>query len=631
VIIQYGCEDTLNHLRDGYPSDDSPLTASDNNNAGYFKATFTDNSADGTDRIPCPSTVTGCQGNFGDSLDTNAAQYLAFYHGENVQDDASATRYGSEYGYHENFEYYRDQCLWTERNGGLYTADQSLNGHRAMYTRQNPNGDRHGFECPEERDYYPWWQSSPWIDVAILVSDTSWCDYYQNASQNVLGRYYCQITDGQRAATTNQVTPITQSGCFSAGGSWKYNQSHAATLDRSITKPDCLLHPYSRDNHLGNVITAASNGKVAAEIPVTAHYDWTIPKHAEGQKCVLRIRYNISSSDYPSMNFATLGTVEGSFWDSRYNCDPDTTGTTTGTGDNLQCTGILTDATKPLYDRPFVGVFTGYPKLGIAFNSDQVGRTFQDRSYVLRVKDRPTNISDSAAIYNLGYRGRRGNIVQCYPAVEYDFVPTNLTVDTNSYVHIQFCGSDFNAAKNPNDAEGWQYSDRTNMVQVTELQTNFPMPGSSMTMWTGATWMGNTMNATVMAITAAYVGISEADLMDSTKCHTFPNNVDNDEDNSVFNCGKLNRAPARFDMGLVKFTEGVYQYFSSRNNDFSNRSQKATLKVKHSLSVGARVAIATSSIIVAGAVLGGAFVYAKKRPESRLARMFRKSKGTSLV
>jgi hypothetical protein len=336
------------------------------------------------------------------------------------------------------------------------------------------------------------------------------------------------------------------------------------------------------------------------------------------------------------MNFATLDTVEGEFWDARYNCDGVTAGSdvddATVTGDNLQCSGLLSDATRPLYNRPFVGVFTGYPKLGIAFNTNQVGRTFQDRSYVLQIKERPSNISDSADIYNLGYRGRRGNIVQCYPAVEYDFVPSNLTVNTNAYVHIQFCGSDFNTARNPNDAEGWQYSDRTNMVQSDNLQTQFPKPSSSMTMWTGAKWMDNTMNGTVLAIAAAYAGITEAELKDATKCHTYPNDDNDDEDNSIFNCGKLNRAPARYDMGLLQFSAGTYHYMSTRNNNFSNRSQKATLQVERSLSVGAKVAIAIGSIVVAGAVLGGAFVYAKRRPDSKLGKFLGKSRGgTTLI
>lgn len=68
---------------------------------------------------------------------------------------------------------------------GLFTADQKLAGQESIYTRQNPTGTRRGYECPEERDYYPYWHPTEWKDIAILTSDTSKCEYYKKHSFNV--------------------------------------------------------------------------------------------------------------------------------------------------------------------------------------------------------------------------------------------------------------------------------------------------------------------------------------------------------------------------------------------------------------------------------------------------------------
>ena len=73
-------------------------------------------------------------------------------------------------------------------------------------------------------------------------------------------------------------------------------------------------------------------------------------------------------------------------------------------------------------------------------------------THVFRIKPWPSSIVQFglSAIHNFNVRGRRGNIVDVYPAVEYDFVGSGLEgskygeIAQYDHLHIQWCGSDAN-------------------------------------------------------------------------------------------------------------------------------------------------------------------------------------------
>jgi len=557
LVIQAACEDTMPAVRDGYPQSGNCWNSQNANQQGadvpcsttntFLARKFLFNTNEGTKTIPTGRTE-------------------AFYNGQTAE--------GLEYGMHENYTWY-SSCQTTERNKRLYTSDQKLKGNTAQYTRQNPNGGRRGLECPEERDYYPYWRPTPWRDVAVLVSNISYCDFYEKNSQNVIPVGYC---DCGNSASAGNPCPITEAKCASKGFTWKMREALGGGA------PDCQYHPFSRDNHLGNVyqVDPMTGDYDQDKQPETAFYEWTIPDWAKNQQCILRMRYNMSTKDYDSHRFAESPS-SGVGADSSLNCpyvtsnpacangDPDCEGGTNGVPP--ACYTFITSQSIPLQNRPYVDAFEGTSaqsfELGLAINTHQTGRTFQDRSYVFTVADAPVG----GKIYNLGLRGRRGNIVQAYPSVEYDFTPSLLELTQDDYVHIQFHGSDFNAAKNANNGEGWKFSDRTNMVQMRDRTKNYPTYHSRITMF----------NDQATAKRFAWLGQNEDSSYTCLDIQRFDNNQANQ--NNINNCGKLNRAPNRFPQnpqdGLVKMdvATGDYYYYSTRNNNFSNRSQKGQFTV----------------------------------------------------
>jgi hypothetical protein len=376
-------------------------------------------------------------------------------------------------GEHETWEYY-DACYQRKRNTNLFTADQDRFYNRgSANTRQNPNGARSGYECPEERDYFPYWHPTPWIDIAILTSQTNNCNYYKTESANRKPRFECIAYFPDSGIRKHASQANNEQDCNETGGEWTgfYNyleivpdildendcknraQSLKKTFDteviwdfpnldglRKFESPEkkCLLLPeeiecdkvpWSRANHLGD----SGNDN--------ANYKWKLPHfhyNEESKDCALRIRYNISSNDYPEQ------------------FDP------AGTSTYHQIQKLDNDPVVELYPKL---------QLQLAIDTAEIARTFQDRSHLFQLHKRPQSISDTDKIFNVQVRGRRGNIVQAFPAVEYDFVPTHLSVSSSDLVHFQWEGSN----SQPNTAgEGKDKSDRHNIVTMDAPGLNIP-------------------------------------------------------------------------------------------------------------------------------------------------------------
>jgi len=479
------------------------------------------------------------------------------------------------YGMHESYDYYQE-CKTRDRNMGLFIADREEEGglndgrRSALFTRQNNNGDKHGFECPEERDYYPYWAATPWRDVAVLAEKQEYCDFYKSNSQNVKDRHHCVAADGTYAEYNNE------NQCSSNGGKWVTDKAWG------ISAPDCIVARYSRENHLGNGMGGYNN-----------NYNWTLVTSDDEDciksdtcECVLRLRYNVSTGD-------TTDSPDGHFTDYT---------------SNGQASPVLNDPTLKQEDKAFK----------LAIDTTQFGRTFQDRTYVFAIRPRPTGVTSDKRIYNINVRGKRGNIVQTYPATEYDFVPEDLTVLVNDYVHFQWTGCDTNP--NGNAGEGTDGTDRSNIVQIENLSKSKPASKD---------WLdSNTplFDTASLRKRFAYVGQDPSVCMTREQLLAANGNNAGDAEQDERNCGKLNAAPAYFDGGLVRMNHtSAFYYMSTRNNNFSNRGQKALLTVKAVLPTWAIAIVAIGGVLFAGSLgVAGAMFYAKSHPHSGIATTLNK-------
>jgi len=484
-----------------------------------------------------------------------------------------------EFGMHEPYEWYQ-ACKSRNRNKGLFIADREeeggLNDGRAdsRFTRQNNNGNRHGYECPEERDYYPYWAPTPWKDVAILTHDTDWCGYYKSESQNKKDRYQCWDTAQEEVAP-----PITKGECEATPG-WKWKKVGSW----GIPAPACEQAPISRENHLGHGYGVHNN-----------FFNWTLPTDSEegcikGDKCdcVLRIRYNISTGDLGKNG----NRPDKKFIDLKSNA-----------------------AKSPVYQDDIVKV-EGLSFL-LAVDTTQYGRTFQDRSHVFHIQNRPKDVPKDSRIFNLNVRGKRGNIVQTYPSTEYDFTPSYLNVKVNDYIHFHWTGCDYNPAGNA--GEGTDGTDRSNIVQVSDSNKNYPASEG---------WL----NSNTKLFPDKDVRKRMA-YLDQTGCLNYTELLDENGGNQgqaeqdSRNCMLLNAAPTPyFDGGLQQMkSTGTFHYMSTRNNNHSNRDQKGTIVVDPLLPIWAIALLVVGSVLFVGSAgVAGAMFYAKGHPHSQVANVLSK-------
>jgi hypothetical protein len=498
--------------------------------------------------------------------------------------DTTVTPNAPKYGMHESYQSYQD-CNTRNRNMGLYIADRAAQGGlttaraSAIYTRQNNNGAQNGFECPEERDYYPYWSPSQWKDVAILTTNKNFCKFYQQNSQNTVSKGFCQAS----SAPGIQTAQNNPTDCTAQANQWVQQPAWG------LSAPVCDFVPWSRENHLGNGVDGFPNT-----------YNWTLPQGVESCvssdtcTCVVRLRYNVSTIEdgWPLMSNPDQGFID-------YNQN----------GNN---TIIKQNPTIPLSYNMGNGTGT---EVTLAVDTSQYGRTFQDRSHTFKLSARPSGIPKNSRLYNLNVRGKRGNIVQTYPATEYDFVPQYLYTRVGDYIHFQWTGCDTNPAGNA--GEGTDQTDRSNLVQLSNPSNSLPITDA---------WVANNPKKVFIENSSTrlnFVTLGQQNCMTATAITAAGGNAETDPRN----CGKLNAPGANyFNGGILKMNKtGTFYYMNTRNHNFTNRDQKGIIYVVPLLPPWAVGVVVTGAVLFGiAAACAGLMFYAKSHPHSGVANLFSK-------
>lgn len=541
-----------------------------------------------------------------------------------------------KYGRHESYAWYK-QCQQTERNKGLFLASQKINNDQATRTRQNPQGTRRGYECPEERDYWPYWRPSPWADLVIFTKDTAKCELLADESENVKSRWYCEIPEGVELGN-NQRIPITEEKCleleFQIDGGNVTTAQWKESAPNGWPKPACVAAEATRPNHLG---------LIGHQKQWT--YDWTVPAMlnnmaVDEQTCVMRFRYNITQ-DYdasepnaetgafdtlnPGIMTAELNSEQGGnannspstwpMWERFGLTYEDVKCSFRSEQNSEECEGQGDENSREyvLVNNPQVDIVgqkfgngnnQKQIKLQLAVNTAQYGRTFQDRTHAFVLHKSPSEVGANQKMKFLTVGGKRGNIVQTFPGHEYFFYPEVMHLRQGDFLHVEISGSDTNP--NNNDGQGRKGTDRSNICPLKEANYNGGETASDASIIGAA---GNNYPAYVLqpegySIPQIYkgkprvideeTGETEEVICREPDHYTSPmGGIDADVAAALCTGRQVGKHNGDYgnmeeldDMGTamthepIQVTEvGCWNYVSTRNNNFSNRSQKGTLCV----------------------------------------------------
>jgi len=493
------------------------------------------------------------------------------------------------YGMHESYFSYQD-CRRRQRNRGLFVGSKDFKQRpSATNTRQNPDAWRYGYECPEEKDYYPYWAPSEWRDFAILTDTPTRCDAFKAESQNVKSRWICQMPEAyfnSRQWWEAGYVPIDNETCVNPLAripkeTVKYSGNQAINIGQWVEVPaHNIPAPYCgpvpgrmRVNQLGNIDGSG----------YPFYWNWTIPELTDvsslaAERCVIRIRYNVTNVELPNFGWENETSV-GPGLDFRASAAQDGLPTELPIWEKYNLTREdSSDAFNPVtanagwFGRGYV--YGPYPNVDIfgsllsrgsskpiylqlAIDPMVTGLVAQDRTHTFSIRPLPhPDLKNNYTIWNVGVAGKRGNIVQTFPGTEYDFIPDRFEVQTGDLIHIQWNGADTNPRGNA--GEGPAGFDRHNMLLM--RRANHDEPGMELpnnyTDW--GHWGGSYGES-----------LDFKRLLDFSWQEAWQLSIP--ALNSAYN-----------DFGIRQVTapaNTVYHYLCTRNNNFSNRSQKGKMIV----------------------------------------------------